>query len=131
MANVVAITKGYYGGVVRDPGARFPIPDDLWADKKRRPSWVKLDPSTAFGGKGDHDGDGSVGGSKPKAETVEAAKPAGKGKKSKADTVEAPTAQPFADAPVPQTVAEAQKAVGGMQPDWVPPDAGAAKPVAD
>lgn len=81
-----------------------------------------------FGGKGDHDGDGKPGGSLPGEDSTVAK---GRRKKGKAETVEAPTAQPFADAPAPQTVAEAQKAVGGMQPDWVSPDAGAAKPVAD
>ena len=64
---VIALTKGYFGGMVREFGEAFGIPDEIWDDKRRRPRWVKLDPSEAFGGKGDHDGDGSIGGSKPAA----------------------------------------------------------------
>lgn len=66
MAKVIATSRGYYGGIVRDPGDSFSVPDDIWSDPKRRPRWAKLDPRSVFGGKGDHDGDGSVGGSKPK-----------------------------------------------------------------
>lgn len=65
MVKVVATSKGYFGGEIREIGASFNVPDDIWKDEKRRPSWAKLDPKAAFGGKGDHDGDGSVGGSKP------------------------------------------------------------------
>lgn len=131
MANVVAVVKGYYGGIVREPGDAFVIPDERWNDKDKRPSWVKLDPSVAFGGKGDHDCDGSVGGSKPKAETTADDKPAKNkpGRKPKAETVEAPTSKPFADAPEPQTIVEAQKENGGIAPDWIAPDA--PKPVDD
>lgn len=71
MVKVVATTKGYFGGVIRDYGDSFNVPDEVWNDKKRRPKWVKLDPAAAFGGKGDHDGDGSVGGSKPADKTDE------------------------------------------------------------
>lgn len=41
MAEVVATEKGYFGGVIREIGDRFVIPDELWNDKKARPSWVK------------------------------------------------------------------------------------------
>jgi hypothetical protein len=67
MVKVVATSKGYFGGEIREIGASFVVPDDIWRDDKRRPSWAKLDARSAFGGKGDHDGDGSVGGSKPGA----------------------------------------------------------------
>lgn len=73
MVKVIATSRGYFGGEIRDPGtasASFNLPDEIWKDEKRRPSWVKLDPSKAFGGKGDHDGDGSVGGSKPQADSA-------------------------------------------------------------
>lgn len=66
MVKVIATSRGYFGSVIRDAGESFVIPDELWNDEKRRPLWAKLDPSSAFGGKGDHDGNGSVGGSKPK-----------------------------------------------------------------
>lgn len=72
MAKVIATARGFFGGRVREVGESFVVPDDLWHDKQRRPKWAKLDPSHAFGGRGDHDGDGSVGGSKP-AETAHAA----------------------------------------------------------
>ncbi|WP_292131535.1 hypothetical protein, partial [Mesorhizobium sp.] len=54
------------------------------------------------------------------------AKPAkGKGKggrKSKPETVEAPEAKPFEDAPAPVRVKnEINDATGGTQPDWLPP----------
>lgn len=77
MAKVVAKERGYFGGEIREPGARFFVPDDLWQDKARRPKWAKLDPAHAFGGKGDHDGDGSVGGSKPKPPSEPAGDKAG------------------------------------------------------
>ena len=65
MVKVVATAKGYFGLAIREVGETFDVPSELWNDEKRRPSWAKLDPSRAFGGKGDHDGDGSVGGSRP------------------------------------------------------------------
>ncbi len=62
MANVVAQERGYFDGLIREPGDGFHIPDEIWNDERRRPSWVKLAP---FGGKGDHDRDGEPGGSRP------------------------------------------------------------------
>lgn len=37
MANVVAIERGYFGGAIREPGDRFPIPDG-----RPVPSWARL-----------------------------------------------------------------------------------------
>lgn len=113
MADVIANERGYYGSILREPGERFSIPDDVMKDEKRRPKWVRL---AAFGGKGDHDGDGVTGG----ATKVEEGKPK-RGRKAKAETVEAATAEPFADAPEPVSLAEAQKAMGGVEPDWINP----------
>jgi hypothetical protein len=45
--------------------------------------------------------------------------------------VEADKPAPFADAPAPQTVLQAQKSIGGIQPDWVAPGSDAPKAVAD
>jgi len=164
MARVIATSKGYFGGVIRDIGEAFNVPDELWADKERRPLWAKLDPASAFGGKGDHDGNGSVGGSKPAGEggaSTSNSAGAGKPEDSKiivipadwsslhhskrkalakqitgeavndlatadniiAAHVEANKPAPFADAPAPQTVAEAQKAIGAIRPDWEAPGA--------
>lgn len=138
MANVIAKQRGYFGGVLREPGENFPIPDEIMEDKKRRPSWVRL---AAFGGKGDHDGDGKTGGSAASAADKAAATGAaaadvdadkdksakGKGKggkgKAKAETIDAPTAEPFADATEPVHVEnEIDKALGTIQPDWIAPD---------
>lgn len=160
MNKVIAIQRGYFGNVLREVGDKFVIPNEVWNDERRRPSWVKLDPASMFGGKGDHDGNGEVGGSKPR-KTVEgenvkavlvvpadwrshsaadrkalAAQIAGKEVKKASDAdaiieahVEATKPEPFGDAPQPQTVAEATRAIGGVQPDWVAP--GAPEPVAD
>jgi len=172
MVKVIAISRGFFGGVIRDPGtssASFNVPDELWNDEKRRPSWAILDPAHAFGGKGDHDGDGKVGGSKPHSEgegNGKSSAPAGDGKPvivevpadwsslhhskrkalakqitgeavhdlATADNiisayVEANKPAPFADAPAPQTVQQAQTEAGGIQPDWEAP--GGATQVAD
>lgn len=62
MAKVVAKVRGYFGGEVKEAGAIFPVPDVIMDDPKKRPKWVR---PYAFAGKGDHDGDGKTGGSKP------------------------------------------------------------------
>ncbi len=155
MAKVIATEKGYFAGVVRDIGEKFTVPDDIWNDKATRPSWVVMQP---FNGKGDLDGDGKVGGSKPQAESkaVAVVVPEGwaklpaEGRKALAKTIggedvanakeadaiiaayvasQVVEAEPFADAPEPQTMTEAQKASGEIEPDWVAP--GGAKAVAD
>ena len=123
MTLVRAINTGYFGGVVREPGAQFEVPDDLWADKKRRPRWAE---AVKFGGKGDHDGDGNVGGSKPADDDGKPAEePKGRTKgKGKGETVEAPTAEPFADAPAPGEAkgkGNGVKEALGTEPDWVAP----------
>lgn len=161
MANVVAKERGYFGKEIREPGERFTVPDEIWNDKKLRPKWAKLDASTAFGGKGDHDGDGSVGGSKPKEPTGDAHDfnkmkldelrafadengiDLGEATK-KADiiailkgenvggTTDAPTGEAFADNGAPVTVKnEANDATGQTEPDWVQPSGGAAQMVED
>lgn len=145
MAKVIATSKGYFGGVVRDIGESFNVPDEIWNDPKRRPSWAS-------------DG-GSVGGPKPDeagatVADVAATSAAAKAVEVPADWsglhhskrkalakaitgeavadlatadniisayVEANKPAPFEDAPAPQTVAQAQKATGGIEPDWVAP----------
>lgn len=120
MVKVRATAKGYVGGVLREPGDVFEWPE---ADKVG--SWVK---PVAFGSKGDHDGDGLTGGSVATdgdGERDDGEKPkTGKAKKAKPETVKVPTAEPFADAPEPVAVAGngLQAALGGVQPDWLPPE---------
>lgn len=147
--------------MIRDPGtpsAAFDVPDELWSDEKRRPSWAVAAP---FGGKGDHDGDGRLGGSLPgglrRSPTQDdgvvvsadwrngsaadrralASRISGHDVKRapEADSiieayVEANKPEPFGDAPEPQTIVEAQKEAGGIQPDWAAPSGGP-KPVDD
>lgn len=149
MVKVVATSRGYFGGMIRDPGtssAVFDVPADLWNDRKRRPSWARL------AGAGDA---APVDTNKSAAEPIVvpdgwedlpaadrkalAAKISGQEVKRAPEAdkiidayVEAnkPAAEPFGDAPQPQTIAEAQKENGGIQPDWVAPS-GDPKPVAD
>lgn len=116
MTVVRAISTGYFGGIIREPGDPagndvFEVPDELWADKKRRPSWAA---AVKFGGKDDHDGDGNDSGSKP-ADDLDAAK-AKPGRK-------AAKVEPFADAPEPVVVAKGNgvKEALGVEPDWVAP----------
>lgn len=113
---VRATSVGYVGGELRSAGQRF-----MWPAGVPLGSWVK---PVAFGGKGDHDGDGLTGGSKPADDGD--GKPKGKGKgKGKAETVDAPTAEPFADAPAPIRVEnEINAATGGTEPDWIAPAGG-------
>ncbi len=56
MVKVRAIAKGYIGGIIREVGDVFE-----WPEGNKVGKWVK---PVAFGGKGDHDGDGKVGGAK-------------------------------------------------------------------
>ena len=139
MAEVIATEKGYFGGLIREEGARFHLPDALWRDKKLRPSWVRLDPAHAFGGKGDHDGDGNVGGSVAAAVEPDAAGieiPADwreahhKKRKSiaKQITGNEPANTEDADRVIAAYLRKdelphdngVQEALGGVEPDWVP-----------
>ena len=162
MVKVIANTKGYFGHVVREIGERFTIPDEVWSDAKRRPSWVVLDKASAAsavatveaGDKGEGVGgnpSATAGQNKPAAVievpadwsslhhskrkalakqiTGEAVHDLAAADAIIAAHVEANEPAPFSDAPAPQTVAQAQAATGGMQPDWEAP--GEPKPVAD
>lgn len=160
MANVVATTRGYFGGEIREAGERFHVPDALWRDVARRPRWAVLDAATAFGGKGDHDGDGKVGGSVPappagggptvdiapdwrsgsaaerkalaKAITGQNAPNAAEADRIIAEHVEATRPEAFGDAPEPQSVGNGVvEALGGPVPDWVLPGSDAPKLVTD
>ncbi|MGX1353371.1 hypothetical protein AB7M49_006992 [Bradyrhizobium elkanii] len=144
MVKVIATTKGYIGLVVRELGEAFELADELWEDVKRRPSWVRLYGAT----------DAASAAPAPQTVAVVVEVPADWEELSAADRralaskisgsevkrapeadkiieayVEANKPAPFADAPAPQTVAEAQKANGGVEPDWVAP--GATQQVAD
>jgi hypothetical protein len=92
MVDVVATERGYFGGARREPGERFSLPDALWKDEKRRPTWVRLARS------------GDKAGGKAEAE------PAGK------KPVAKPTTPPEPDGN------GVQEALGGPAPDWVPPE---------
>lgn len=150
MVKVVATSKGYFGHVVREIGEAFAIPDEIWGDEKKRPKWVELAKGETAAPAAVADKT-NVHGGKPAADVVIPADwPNLHHSKRKALAkeitgqpvadlatadniiaahVEATKPAPFADAPAPQTVAQAVKATGGVEPDWVAPDA--PKPVAD
>lgn len=143
---VKATTRGYVGGILREPGDVFEWPEGVPVGK-----WVK---PYRFGGKGDHDGDGNDGGSLPvktdglpadfvlpadwrnlKAPERKALadKINGSGKVANAadaDAVieayaEAHKPEAFGDAPAPQTIQQGLADAGsGAQPDWVAPGVG-------
>jgi hypothetical protein len=151
MAKLVATQRGYALGRIIEPGEEFSYPDEEWADEKRRPTWaklakVKLEP---FGGKGDHDGDGKAGGTKPALAVVvpadwhsfKSAELKALAKAISGETaaniiearavieahVEATKAAPFADAPEPVTIKPGNglgEALGTNVPDWVDPASG-------
>ncbi|MBB3656545.1 hypothetical protein FHX15_001773 [Rhizobium sp. BK650] len=101
MVDVVATASGYFGGARRDPGEHFSLPDALWKDEKRRPTWVRLarqgDKAT---GKGEAD----------PADKRPAAKPA-----------KLPT---YSEPAMPSETKGngVQEALGGPAPDWLPPE---------
>lgn len=132
---VKALTTGYDGVALRTAGEVFP-----WPEKTPLGKWVK---PVNFGGKGDHDGDGTDGGTKTPADTgglpadfvlpadwrnlkaperkALADKINGSGKVANAadaDAVieayaEAHKPEAFGEAPAPQTVQEGIKDAGG------------------
>lgn len=119
MVKVVAISKGYDNIAVREVGEVFDWPGE------KIPGWTRLH---AFGGKGDHDGDGRTGGSLPsiKPDAEDNAKPAkGKrGRKAKDDAAD--EIEPFGDAPEPVVMGKGNGVadeLGSIEPDWVPPSA--------
>lgn len=148
MVKLIAHTKAYFGSRVLEAGDGFECPDDIWNDEKRRPLWAGLP-----GDIKEPVADTAV--KPPATPAVElipipadwedmsaadrralASKISGSEVKRAPDAdkiieayVEANKPAPFSDAPAPQTVAEAQKAVGGVQPDWEAP--GGATQVAD
>ncbi|MGJ5032271.1 hypothetical protein ACQR1I_35915 [Bradyrhizobium sp. HKCCYLS2038] len=134
--------------MIRDIGDGFEVPDDLWNDETRRPLWAELPagkaaPAVALAPAADD--------TKPAAAFVVpadwenlpvgerralASKISGQDVKRAADAdkiIDAYAAslkpEVFGDAPAPQTVVEAQKAIGGVEPDWVAPST--PKPVSD
>jgi len=132
--SVTALTRGYVGGELREGDTRF-----MWPAGVPLGSWVRLN---RFGGKGDHDGDGNVGGAHPPvpsqpagltipenwpdlpakerkalAEQISGSKVANAGE---ADTIisshlltRVKPVQPFDDAPAPQTITKSVGASGG------------------
>lgn len=114
MAKVRATQRGFFDRTLREPGDVFAVPDDIMEDPKRRPSWVELVGKVE---------DSRAEGPKPDAPAGDTAKPRGS-RKPKAETVTAPTAAPFADAPEPvRVVNEVNAATGETQPDWIAPGA--------
>ena len=138
MAKVVATQRGYYGRILREEGERFDIPEEVMANKKLRPSWVK-----PIGGAEQAKAETAV---QPPADvqpvdlnamTVKDLRALAKDRgiglgadvTTKAEIIaaieagpadQAQTAEPFADAPAPVRVSnEINDATGATQPDWV------------
>lgn len=117
MVKAVALLRGYFGGVIREPGGEpFEVPDEIWKDEKRRPKWARLASASDV----EDDGDGG------EAETKTADKPQARGGKrgrKPAETVEAASAEPFADNGGPENVKGngVVEALGGPAPDWIAP----------
>ncbi|EJZ17389.1 hypothetical protein [Rhizobium sp. Pop5] len=44
MVTVIANERGYFDGELREIGACFVVPDELWNDEERRPKWASLAP---------------------------------------------------------------------------------------
>ena len=104
MAKVRANQRGYFGGMLREAGEAFTVPDGFKA------SWV--DPV----GKAVAEPEADV--TEPAADAEPPARGKGKGK-GKPETVQAPEATPFAE---PVRVAnEANDITGQTEPDWVRP----------
>ncbi|MER9628378.1 hypothetical protein [Mesorhizobium sp. M0296] len=122
MAKVIAQMRGYFGGIVREVGEAFGIDDEIMDDPKRRPRWVKEAGASdevaeveETNANADADADAD---DKPKTGKGKA------GRKSKAETIQAPEAKPFADAPTPiRAKSEINDALGTTQPDWLAPGA--------
>jgi hypothetical protein len=133
---VVAKSKGYFGGVIREAGDKFDVPDDIWDDKKRRPSWASeaggapakvveaSAPSTAAIIPADWRSL-SAADRKALAAALSGQKvsTAGEADKIILALIEAAKPAPFSDAPAPETIIGngVQQALGGNQPDWVDP----------
>lgn len=153
MVNVVATTRGYFGGVFRDIGDRFSIPKSIMDDKKRRPSWV-VEAGGAAVETQEPEGNGvdglvgmkvpelrdyaeqhgiDLGDAKKKADIIDAIEKAQAG----GDGGNGDQIEPFGDAPKPQTVEpvratnEVNDALGATQPDWVAPSGAAPTQVDD
>lgn len=102
MAKVIAVSRGYYGRMIRDIGDVFDVPDEIMADARLRPSWVEI-----------------VGKATAEPAAAEPEKPA----KAKPGPKAKPA--PFADAPEPVRVQnEINTALGTAEPDWVMPARG-------
>lgn len=158
MVKVIATSKGYFGGKIVEVNEGFECPDDMWNDEARRPSWAILGKAATAvvaavevgdeGKGGDGKASATAGDGKPvevpadwsglhhskrkalaKQITGEAVNDLATADNIIAAHVEATKPAPFSDAPAPQTVAQAQAATGGVDPDWVAP--GGATQVAD
>lgn len=101
MAKVVATQRGYHGRVLREPGDVFEAEGEASWFKPVSAS-VQTEPSTF-------------------ADDPEpTAKPAKGRGRPRAETVQAPASQPFADAPEPVRVQnEVNEITGQTEPDWV------------
>lgn len=146
MVQVIANERGYFDGELRDIGAAFSLPDELWNDKERRPRWVSLSDRAVSGARivrpkgGETDGTAeipddwqslSVAARKALAKAI-SGQPAPNVRE--ADLVIADEAERRKLGALPEVVAEdgaqnvsggngIQEALGVQLPDWVAPAA--------
>mgnify|MGYP000866037745 CR=1 FL=1 len=109
MVKVIATARGYFGRILREPDDVFSVPDGAKA------SWFR--PVVERDEKPEVSADDPAAADKPKR---------GKRAKGEPETVQAPTLEPFADAPQPgvepvRAPSEANDITGQTQPDWVQP----------
>lgn len=117
---VRATRRGYFGNILRDPGAEFVIPDELMEDKKRRPSWVERADEAALADEGPAgQGGPPPGSSAPGMNTTGGAtvRVKRRGKKTAASGAEL-TQLPPVTVPDGTGITEG---LGGQAPDWLPP----------
>ena len=109
MVKVVANTRGYIDGEIRETGEVFTISDALWQDEKRRPKWLDAVEVQKVSGQ-------NVTGQKAHSP---AAKPATRQKAVAASTPAPvqPEQRAKPEKPEGNGVAEA---LGGPLPDWLP-----------
>jgi hypothetical protein len=138
MVQVIANERGYFDGELREIGAAFSVPDDLWHDEERRPRWVSLSERAIGGARivrpkgGETDGAAeipddwqslSVAARKALAKAI-SGEPAPNVRE--ADLVIADEAERRRPAALAAAIVASngiQEALGAQQPDWVAPAA--------
>lgn len=110
---VRVLHRGYFGGMIRDTGEKFEMPDEIMNDEALRPSWVEP-VSTKLAMVDDDGPDDDDNGQELAPPAKGADKPKNKGGRPKKT---APETEAKDDEPKGNGIAEAL----GSPPDWLPP----------